>query len=161
VSLDEIISELRSQSRSRLPPDFRDRVAALVVQPQNPHLFRQSRRADGTLTFQNVAVNPVFGGFPAPIFPDPLSRPFEEPIPATVAELKDEVKLLQARKSELIREEQHLLLCQQLLQNPMRIQSETERLSTVLLNMREVQCIVDYKVREILAFMRLHGPEPD
>jgi hypothetical protein len=123
-SLDDITTEVRSIFRHRVfPPDLRDRVASLLLHPPHSHLFRQFRRPDGSVTFSNSldAVNPIFGELPPLLFPDPT----------TVPELKDEVKRLQSRKEELLREEQYLLLCQQLLQNPMRIQDETQRLETV------------------------------
>jgi hypothetical protein len=154
VSLDEVTTEVRSIFRHRVfPPDLRDRIASILLHPPHSHLFRQSRRPDGSITFLNSVdpLNPIFGELPPLLFPDPT----------TVPELKDEVKGLQTRKEELLREEQFLLFCQQLLQNPGHLQDETQRLETVLLNMREVQCIVDYKIKEVLDFMRVHGSDND
>jgi hypothetical protein len=160
ASVDEIATEVRSQLGHRLPPfDLRSRLSVLLLQPPHSHLFHPTTRTDGAIGFRNAPANPIFGEFRPLLFADP--RGFPPPMPETVCELKDEVGRLQTRKTELLREEQNLLLCQQLLQNPTRIQDESQRLATVLLNMREVQCIIDYKVQEVLDFMRHHGPDAD
>jgi hypothetical protein len=160
TTIEEIAAEFRSVARHRgSAAALRDRIAMLLLHPTA--MFRQTRRPDGALAFLNVApapVDPIFGDLPAPLFAEPFPRPIPTPVP----DLKSEVQRLEARKAELLREEQHLLLCQQLLlQNPARVQEETERLTSVLLNMRDVQGIIDYKVKEVLEFMRLHGPDPD
>jgi hypothetical protein len=158
ATVEEIATEFHALAGHRWPAGaLRDRVAALLLQPRAAPLFRQGRRPDGCLAFLNAppaAADPIFGDLPPPLF----AEPFADPLPATAAELRGEAARLAARKAELLREEQQLLRCHRLLlQNPACVQEEAERLTAVLLNMRDVQGIVDYKVRQVLESMRLHG----
>jgi hypothetical protein len=161
LSVDEIMSELNQIGFRSVGPgpvqDLREQVLKVLTTPvAGRNLFEAFLRPDRMVLYKNSpdGYNPIYYDL-TPIYPhdQPVPQEFDQPVPNTVEELQQEIWRLQTLHQEAIRKQKHLILCNQMLQNAVQLPDETKKLETTVLAMRDLQSLVDGRIRALLCFI--------
>lgn len=74
-------------------------------------------------------------------------------MPTTVEELTKEIHKEQKRIEDLKKRQAHLLICNQLLQDPAQLKAVVKKMEQTVLYLKDMQSMVDDKVKDLVSFL--------
>ena len=74
-------------------------------------------------------------------------------MPTTIDELTKEIYKEQKKIEELKKRQDHLLICNQLLQNPAQLNAVVKKMEQTVLYLKDMQSMIDDKVKDLVAFL--------
>ncbi|OHT15494.1 hypothetical protein TRFO_02802 [Tritrichomonas foetus] len=175
LTLLEILHELNNfwvQMHPEQPPFMANQLQHILnFQIDGINQFETVMRSDGLILYQNPQdvygqmlfdYPPLYQAEPPPQHilqpalpppPPPHILEIDQPLPNTIKDLTREIYTVQARIEELKKRQNYLLMCNQMLQNPAQLQEEAKRLEQTVLSLKDMQTMVDEKVRNLISYL--------
>lgn len=79
--------------------------------------------------------------------------PPQQYMPTTVEELTKEIHKEQKRIDELKKRQDHLMICNQLLQNPAQLKAVVKKMEQTVLYLKNMQSMVDDKIKDLVSYL--------
>lgn len=74
-------------------------------------------------------------------------------MPDTIEELTKEIQKEQKKIEELKKRQEHLLICHQLLQNPVQLKAVVKKMEQTVLYLKDMRSMIDDKVKDLVTYL--------